>query len=107
MSKETGGPAFPDWWPENQYPEDIFTGRIDDIPELIPDEKVRAKVAGALLRYGYNLASEDCFKAMTEHREGEKESVIDNDLVKPFQEEIPEDKYSSFRDAIQHREGEK
>ena len=48
---------FPDWWPENPYPEDIFPMTTDEYIAAIPDEDTRTAISGCLGRVFWNTAS--------------------------------------------------
>ena len=59
----------PIWWPENPYPEAIFTMTLDDYVKAVPDPKLRTAISGALGRYFWELASDTIFEAWTRRAE--------------------------------------
>ena len=47
--------------PENPYPESIFTMTVKEYVETIPDEILRTRISGFLMREGWNV----CQQSMT------------------------------------------
>lgn len=49
---------MPEWWPENPYPEDIFTMKRERYPEIVPDPHTRSALSGCLGREFWDIASQ-------------------------------------------------
>jgi hypothetical protein len=45
-------------FPENPYPEKIFTMTFDDFKNEVPDDHLRTRIAGCLSRWQYDTAKE-------------------------------------------------
>ena len=68
----------PTWWPENPYPEKMYPMTLDEAAALMPsDPVIRTKMAGALGRHFWDVASEDIYNRLlatwTAHTEAKKE----------------------------------
>jgi len=55
---------FPEWWPRNPYPEDIFVMKRERYPEIVPDPDLRTGLSGMLGRVFWEVASDAIFDAM-------------------------------------------
>jgi hypothetical protein len=53
----------PKWWPENQYPESVFTMTEEEYVDAIPDEHLRTRISGFMARFGWDRADESIYKA--------------------------------------------
>lgn len=58
------GLVKPSWWPENPYPEDIFTMPRERYPEIVPDPDVRTGLSGMLGRQFWDIASDAIWEAI-------------------------------------------
>ena len=66
----------PSWWPQNPYPEDIFTMTREQYIEAVPDPGLRTAITGCLARWAWGVASDmiwDALRAEQERREEELE----------------------------------
>jgi hypothetical protein len=54
----------PKWWPENPYPEDVFTMTREQYCESVPDDRLRTAISGCLGRLFWGMASEAIWDAM-------------------------------------------
>ena len=59
--------GYPSWWPENPYPESVFTMKIKDYVEAIPDGKLRTAISGCLGRMFWDMASKAILEAKVAH----------------------------------------
>lgn len=56
--------AKPEWWPENPYPESIFTMTINDYVRIISDKDIRSAISGCLGRFFWEIASSQIYDAV-------------------------------------------
>ena len=56
----------PDWWPENPYPESVFTMTEEEYIEVIPDKHLRTRISGFMARFGWDRADEAIYEAWVE-----------------------------------------
>ncbi len=54
----------PNWWPDNPYPQKIFTMSESRFEEALPDPAVRTGVAGMLGREFWDIASKSIWDAL-------------------------------------------
>jgi len=59
----------PDWWPENPYPESIFTMTEDEYLKAIPDELERTRISGFLGRFFWGVAEKQIYDAVKDNNE--------------------------------------
>ena len=59
----------PGWWPENPYPEDVFTMNLNQYVEAIPDPHLRSAISGCLARWAWGVASDMIWKAWQQEQE--------------------------------------
>ena len=55
---------FPEWWPENPYPEDIFPTTSKEYADIIPDPATRSAISGMLGREFWGNASRVIWEAL-------------------------------------------
>ena len=60
---------YPDWWPTNPYPEDIFPMSVEWYVRAIPDEHVRTAISGCLGRLFWDIASRSIYDAWRQKEE--------------------------------------
>ena len=58
-----------EWWPENPYPENIFTMTMDEYVAAVPDGALRTAISGCLGRYFWDLASWEILRAIKTYLE--------------------------------------
>lgn len=66
-NEEAEADAVPSWWPENPYSEAIFTMTDKEYVEAVPDEDLRTRISGLLMRSGWDNASREILERMREH----------------------------------------
>jgi hypothetical protein len=57
----------PNWWPQNPYPEAIFTKTKKDYSELVPEPDTRTALSGMLGREFWNIAEASIWNAIQAH----------------------------------------
>ena len=55
---------FPDWWPENLYPVEVFTMTDTEFEAALPDPIMRTRLSGYYGRLFWNIASKSILQAM-------------------------------------------
>jgi hypothetical protein len=57
---------YPEWWPENPYPESVFPMTLEEYEKAIPDENLRTAISGCLGRVFFDLVSAQIYRAYEE-----------------------------------------
>ena len=60
---------LPAWWPTMPYPEEIFPMTLDEYKRAFPDANFRTAISGALMRMGWEVASEMIYNSALDHIE--------------------------------------
>lgn len=63
------GKPKPNWWPENPYPEKIFTMPRKRYAEIVPDPVIRTGLSGMLGREFWDIASNTIWEAVEKRLE--------------------------------------
>jgi len=60
---------YPDWWPQNPYPEAVFPMTVEDYVAMVPDPHQRTALSGCLGRMFWEIASKSILAAYREEDE--------------------------------------
>ena len=59
----------PGWWPQNPYPQDIFTMTREEYVKAVPDPALRTAISGCLGRLFWEICSESIWNAIEANQE--------------------------------------
>lgn len=59
----------PEWWPENPYPEIVFTMTEEEYLEAVPDPLERTRISGFLGRFFWEIAENQIYEAVNNNVE--------------------------------------
>jgi len=49
--------GFPEWFPDNPYPESVFTMTEEEYVNEVQDEKLRTRISGLMARFGWKVCA--------------------------------------------------